>query len=692
MSSEPSDPAVPDLSTATTRAAELRKEIKHHQYRYYELDDPEISDEEFDALFNELKALEQAYPELRTADSPTQRVGGVISDRFERTQHPMPMLSLGNAFSPEELYAWRDRVKRLLSEEQRAELSYVVEPKFDGLTVVLHYEDGIFTLGATRGDGEYGENITPNLRTIRTLPLHIPLDEEAGPAPARLVVRGEAYVEKAAFEAFNARRREADERTFANPRNFAAGSLRQLDSSISAHRPVRLWVYQALILEGEGPFPDTHSGSLVYLARLGFPVNDRNRYYSDDNFDELAEYIQEFGEGRHDLPYEVDGAVVKVDSLAMQAELGSTGKDPRWAIAYKFAGEEATTKLLDIVVNVGRTGALTPQAVLDPVQIGGVTVSSATLHNEDYVRDLDIRIGDMVVVMRAGEVIPKVLRPVVEDRTGDERVWEMPKTCPACGEPVVRHEDEAATYCVNSACPAQLVREVDYFVSRNAMDIDGMGIQQANLFVGLGFIHDLADIYYLPWDQIEDLEGYGAKRIENLKTAIEASKDRSVDRLLTGLGIKFVGSVVAELLVDRYPSIYGLMDASAEEMAEVSGIGPKIAQSVHEYFALEPNRALVDKLAKAGVRTENEAKTAQEDVPQPFDGLTFVVTGTLPSLTRDEARDYIEARGGKVTGSVSRSTDYLVVGENAGSKLTKAEQLGVPTLSEDALRELAGEG
>ena len=690
MSSELSDGAVPDRNKAAERAAELRTQVEYHQYRYYALDDPEISDQDFDALFRELQAIESEYPELRTPDSPTRRVGGVVSERFERVQHPAPMLSLGNAFSQDELYAWRDRVKRLLTEEQQAALSFVVEPKFDGLTVVLHYEDGLFTQGATRGDGEYGEDITPNLRTVRSLPLRVPVNPDAGAAPVRLVVRGEAYVNKHDFEAFNRRRREAEERTFANPRNFAAGSLRQLDSSISARRPVRLWVYQALVVEGDGPFPESHSGNLTYLAELGLPVYDRYRTYADDQFDELAAYVEAFGDGRHTLPFEVDGVVIKVDSLALQDTLGSTGKDPRWALAFKFAGEEATTTLLDIVVNVGRTGAITPQAVLEPVQIGGVTVSSATLHNEDYVRDLDIRIGDTVVVKRAGDVIPKVLRPVTEARTGDERVWRMPDVCPACGEALVRQELEAATYCVNSACPAQLVREVEHFVSRGALDIEGFGIRQAKLFVELGYIHDLGDIYDLPWDEIEALEGYGAKRVQNLQAAIEASKDRPLARLLTGLGIRHVGSVVAELLVERYPSIYALMDAPAEELAEVAGIGPIIGTGVHEYFLREPNRALVDKLAKAGVRVEDAPRDESGGGPQPFEGMTFVVTGTLPTMTRDEARDFITARGGKVTGSVSGSTTYLVVGENAGSKLARAESLGVPTLSEDGLRALAG--
>lgn len=672
------------------RAARLRDLIRYHQYRYYVLDDPEISDQEFDALFRELVALETAHPELRTPDSPTQRVGGFIADRFEKTRHPAPMLSLGNAFSPGELYAWRDRLRRLLNAEERSRLAYVVEPKFDGLTVVLHYQDGLFTLGATRGDGEYGEVITANLRTVRSLPLTIPTRREAGlSAPKRLVVRGEAYVDKADFQRFNQQQIEAGERAYANPRNFAAGSLRQLDSSITARRPIKLWVYQALVLEG-GPSLASHWEALTYLRSLGFPVCPLNERFTDEEFDKLAAHVEAFGERRHDLPYEVDGVVIKVDSLALQEKLGFTGKDPRWAIAYKYAGEEAVTTLLDIVVNVGRTGAVTPNAVLEPVAIGGVIVKSATLHNEDYIRDLDIRIGDKVVVKRAGEVIPKVLRPLPELRTGAERIWSMPKTCPACGAALVRPEGEVATYCVNSACPAQLVRAVEHLVSRQAMDIAGFGIRQAELFVERGFIRDLADIYQLPWDEIRKLEGYGDKRVENLRAAVEASKDRPIHRLLTGLGIRYVGAVVAELLTQQYHSLFDLMSASPEELSTIEGIGPKIAASIHDYFSVPENRALLEKFARLGVRVaETPPAPVEQAVEQPLAGLTFVVTGTLPGFTRKEVEEFIKAHGGNVAGSVSGKTSYVVAGEAAGSKLTKAQQLGIPVIDEATLRAMA---
>ncbi|MFO7632653.1 MAG: NAD-dependent DNA ligase LigA [Caldilinea sp.] len=689
MTSPLSLSSIADGADPATRAAQLAALIRHHQYRYYILDDPEISDQAFDAIFNELRAIESEHPELRALDSPTQRVGGYIAERFEKTRHPAPMLSLANAFSPGELYAWRERLRRLLSAEERARLAYVVEPKFDGLTVVLHYEDGVFALGATRGDGDFGETITANLRTVRRLTLQIPADSASGlSAPARLVVRGEAYVDKADFERFNQRQIEAGERAYANPRNFAAGSLRQLDSGITATRPLKLWVYQALIVEG-GPALASHWDALTYLRSLGLPVCPAVRRFTDDEFDQLADFVEAFGARRHDLPYEVDGIVIKVDSLLMQEELGFTGKDPRWALAYKYAGEEAVTTLIDIVVNVGRTGAVTPNAVLEPVQIGGVVVKSATLHNEDYIRDLDIRIGDKVLVKRAGEVIPKVLRPLTELRDGSERVWSMPECCPVCGAPLVRPEGEAATYCVNNACPEQLVRAVEYFVGREAMDIAGFGIKQAELFVEQGFIHDLADIYRLPWAQLRELEGYGDKRVENLQAGVEASKDRPIHRLLAALGIRFVGAVVAETIMQHYHSLLDVMNASPEQLNAIEGIGPKIAASIHDYFSIDSNRVLVEKFAQLGVRVAEDAPAAPAGA-QPLAGLTFVVTGTLPTFSREEAHAFIKAHGGKVVGSVSGKTSYVIAGEAAGSKLEKAHQLGVPVLDEAGLRAVAG--
>jgi DNA ligase (NAD+) len=684
---------VSSKSDVAARIASLRDVVGYHQRLYYVDDAPEISDQEFDLLFQELQALEAEHPEYQSEASPTMRVGGVVADRFEKTRHPAPMLSLANAFDDAALYAWRDRLKRLLPEEEQRRLAFVVEPKFDGLTVVLHYVNGRFTLGATRGDGQFGEEITNNLRTVRRLPLRIPASpNDAIAVPSRLVVRGEAYVDKADFEAFNQRQAQAGERTYANPRNFAAGSLRQLDSGVTATRPIKLWVYQILILEGIENPPLTHFESLTYLNELGLPVCDNLHRYVDAGFDDLVEQVGAFGDSRDALAYEVDGAVIKVDSLALHDRLGFTGKDPRWAIARKYAGEEAITRLTDIVVNVGRTGAITPNAVLEPVEIGGVTVSSATLHNEDYITDLDIRIGDQVVVKRAGEVIPKVMRPLTELRDGSEQPWTMPERCPVCDQPLVRPPGEVATYCINNACPAQLVRAVEYFVSRGAMDVEGFGFKQAELFVEKGFIQDLADVYNLPWDEILELEGYGEKRVDNLRNGVEASKDRPVSRLLVGLGIRFVGGGVAELLMQRYASLDELMAATEDELAGVDGIGPKIAGSVAEWFSLEPNRALVREFAEAGVRVEEERTVAETPAHErPFDGKVFVVTGTLPTMSRSDAKHFIQSHGGKVTGSVSGNTDFLVAGEKAGSKLTKAEQLEVPILSEAQLRKLAGE-
>jgi DNA ligase (NAD+) len=698
------------MPTVTERLETLRQAVRYHAYRYYVLDDPVISDAEYDVLWRELVALEAEHPEWVTPDSPTQRVPGAAAERFAKVRHPAPILSLGNAFGSEELSAWRDRFAKLLPADELARVEYVVEPKIDGLTVVLHYEDGRFVLGATRGDGEVGEDITANLRTLQAVPLRVPVQgsgreeergrrgaEEIRPSsfvlrpPSRLVVRGEAYVPIADFQRFNAEQAEREERTYANPRNFAAGSLRQLDARITAGRPIKLWVYQIVALEGaEIKPPATQWEALAYLRSLGFPVEARDRLF--DDFNALAAYCVAWGQTeRRQLPYEADGLVIKIDSFATQTRLGFAGKDPRWAVAYKYPGEEAVTRLLDIKVNVGRTGTLNPMAVLDPVQVGGVMVSSATLHNEDYIRENDIRIGDRVAVKRAGEVIPRVLRPLAELRTGDERVWEMPKACPVCGSEAVRVAGEAATYCVNSACPAQLVRGVEHFVSRGALDIAGFGIKQAELFVELGYIVDLADVYYLDADKLLAQEGYGEKKVANLLAAIEASKTRPPARLLMALGIQGVGEVVAEDLMAHFSSLDALAAAPVEELQAIPGIGPILAQSVFDWFVQEPNRRLLEKLKAAGVTTaQAKVEVKAEAEAQPLIGLTFVITGTLPTFSRDEAKDLIKAHGGKVTDSVSKNTSYLVAGEAAGSKLDKATQLGVPVIDEAALRRLAG--
>lgn len=694
-----------DLKARTRRLREL---INYHNYRYYVLDSPDISDAEYDALFNELKQLEEAHPHLRTPDSPTQRVGGVVSDRFEKVRHPAPMLSLGNAFNREELIAWRDRFLRLLPDWQGEDLAYVVEPKIDGLTVVLHYQDGLFSLGATRGDGVTGEDITTNLRTVRDLPLRVPVTAEvmgdagspqalglsAGQLPAgglrppqHLVVRGEAYMTLADFQRFQREQEAAAGKVYANPRNTAAGALRNLDSAVTASRPLHLWAYQVVLLEGADVELTSQWQALGYLKALGFPVSDESRRFVE--FAALVDYVVGWQERRHQLPFETDGLVIKLDDFSLQQRLGYVGKDPRWAVAYKYPSEEAVTRLLDIQVNVGRTGTINPYAILEPVPVGGVTVQHATLHNYDYVRDNDIRVGDMVVVKRAGDVIPQILRPLADMRTGEERSWQMPERCPVCGEQVVQPEGEVAFYCTNSACPAQLVRGVEHFVGRSAMDIEGFGIKQAELFVTKGYLGDLADIYYLPWKEIEALEGYGAKRVANLRASIEASKTRSLARLIAALGIRGVGGTVAEALADHFGSIERLASARPDEVESIPGIGPKLAASVREWFSHEPNRRVVEKLRAAGVRMQAAAPSLEAARGiQTLEGQTWVITGTLPTLSREAAAALIKAHGGKVTGSVSSNTDYLLAGEKAGSKLDRAVKLGVPVVDEDGLREM----
>lgn len=678
------------LEEARRRAEQLRRFIEYHNYRYYVLDEPEISDAEYDALMNELRALEEAFPELRTPDSPTQRVGAPPLERFGKVTHSVPMLSLGNAFNPDDVRRWYDRVQRLAGREA---IDLVVEPKIDGLAVTLLYENGRLVLGATRGDGLTGEDVTPNVRTVRLIPLEIPVPvphrpwQEGMPPfpqvdapPLRIEVRGEVYMRKSDFEALNRQQAERGEKTFANPRNAAAGSLRQLDSRITARRPLSFFAYGVGVVEGVA-FA-THWEVLGYLGALGFPINPDVRHFF--TLEEALEYAQAWLDRRHELDYEADGLVFKVNDLTLYDRLGVAGREPRWAIAYKAPASEAVTVLEDIVVNVGRTGQVVPTAVLRPVEVGGVTVSHATLHNADYVQERDLRIGDYVIVKRAGDVIPQVVRPLPELRTGNERPWQMPDRCPSCGEPLVRPPGEVAYYCTNVACPAQLVRRVEHFVSRGAMDIEGFGSKQAARFVELGLLHDPADLYYLTREQILALEGFADKSADNLFQAIEASKGRGLARLLFALGIRYVGSTVAELLARHYATLDEVMAATQEELEAIEGIGPRTAASLVEWFSRPSNREMIEKLRRAGVSfaRSGEAPGALE---QPLAGLTFVITGTLASFTREEAKAFIEAHGGRVASSVSRKTDYLVVGENPGSKLQKAQALGVKTITEDEL-------
>lgn len=662
------------------RIAELRREIHAHNHRYHVLDEPTISDAEYDALFQELRGLEAQYPESITPDSPTQRVGATPSTSFRKVHHPQPLLSLGNAFNEQDLQAWYVRTRKLLGEQP---VTWVVEPKIDGLAIAITYVDGRLHHAATRGDGATGEDVTPNVRTIGSVPLRLAVD----PIPASLEVRGEVYMRTADFERLNEAQAAAGGKVFANPRNAGAGFLRQLDPRITASRPLRFFAYAV------GPFEgialDGQWAALQFLKAAGFSVNPDVRKL--DEWEEVVAYCGEWMARRDELLYEVDGVVIKVDSFAQQAALGVVARDPRWAIAFKFPAREATTKLLDITLNVGRTGRINPNAVLEPVSIGGTTVANATLHNEDYIVGRDIRIGDRVIVKRAGDVIPKVVGPIVGSRTGAEQPWRMPASCPSCGEAIERDPDEADYYCVNSACPAQLVRRVEHWVGKGAMDVVGFGEEQARFFVECGLIRDVADIYSLHAEQLADFPGYGPKKIANLLAGIESSKDRPLQRLIVALGIRGVGSTVADLLVEYYNSIEALAGASANELHAIKGIGPHTASAIIDFFALEPNQALIHKLKAVGVRTSNPVAAAK-----PRGGLlagkNLVLTGALPTLTREQVSELIQAHGGTVSSGVSKKTDFLVVGDApGGSKYTKAIELGTPQLSEAQLLAMLGD-
>lgn len=662
--------------------AQLRREINYHNYRYYVLNDPIISDAEYDALMDELRALEEAHPELITPDSPTQRVGAQPAEGFVKVRHPAPILSLDKATSGEEIHAWWERVSKFIPPDAPPP-AWVVEPKLDGLTVVLHYEDGLFVLGATRGDGYVGEDVTANLRTVRSLPLRIPVTPNGPQPPHRLVVRGEAIMLIEDFEELNRRQAEAGEKLFANPRNAAAGSLRQLDPRITASRPITLLCYG--IVEADGPVPPTQWKTLTYLRELGFPVSEYIARF--ETLDEVIAHCVGWIEKRDTVPYEVDGLVIKVDDLATQRAMGMVGRAPRGAVAFKFPAREATTKVLDIGVNVGRTGVLTPFAYLEPVRLGGVTIRKATLHNFEDLQRKDIRIGDTVVVRRAGDVIPYIVGPVVAARTGEEKVYRIPKVCPSCGEPVVSPEGEVAVYCVNVACPEQRVRRVNYFAA--VMDIEGLGERTAQLLVERGLAQDPADLYYLKREDLLKLEGFAEKSADNLLAAIEASKERPLAQVIAALGIRGVGGTVAQLLARHYRSLDELAAAGREELEAIEGLGPHTAGAIVEWFANPRNREFIEKLRRAGVKLEQEAPAAP--IEGPLVGLTFVITGTLPTMSREEATRLIEQHGGRVTGSVSHRTDYLVVGEApGGTKYRRAQQLGVPMIDEAQLLRMIG--
>ncbi len=672
------------------RMQELIDQLRYHNYRYYVLNDPVISDREYDELLRELQAIEAAHAEWVSPDSPTQRIGVEPLSGFAKVAHPRSILSLGNAFDEAEISAWLERIARLLPEGQTAQdLAFTTEPKFDGLTVVLHYENGLFVRGATRGDGEVGEDITANLRTIHSVPLRIPVAPDAPPAPPRLIVRGEAYMPLDQFERFNRALEEAGERTFANPRNAAAGSLRQLDPKITAQRPLAVYCYA--VVDAVGVEIETQWEVLAFLRRMGFPISESVARFED--IEAVIDYCRRWMAQRDTLNYEVDGVVIKVDDLATYRALGVAGKDPRGAVAFKFPAREATTRLIDLTVNVGRTGILAPTAVLEPVAIGGITVQHATLHNFSEITRKDIRIGDVVRIKRAGDVIPYVIGPIVDLRQGNEQPILIPESCPSCGDAVTLVESGVAVYCDNPGCPAQLVRRLEYWVSRVAMDIVGLGSKIVQQLIDEGLVYDVADLYALSVEDLLPLAGFAETKARNLIEAIQRSKEQSFDRVLTGVGIRGIGAAVAQLLAEEYLSLGALSSASAEELESIRGMGPRTVENVQRWFAAEHNQRLVHKLRQAGIRLAEGSRAGTQSVAsernvQTLAGKTFVITGTLPALSRNEARALIQEHGGRVTGSVSSKTDYVLCGENAGSKLTKAQQLGVPVIDKEALKQI----
>ena len=667
-------------ASAEKRAAELRRELELHNHRYYVLDEPAIGDDEYDALLDELRAIEADHPELRTPDSPTQRVGAPPLDRFEPVEHAEQMLSLANARNEEELRAWETRIrnhfKRL--DISAAAFSYTTEPKIDGLAISLTYEDGVLVRGATRGDGRVGEDVTRNLRTIGAIPLRIEN------APELIEVRGEIYLPIAEFKALNERRAEVGEPTFANPRNSAAGSIRQLDPSLAAERPLSIWCYGVGAVRGLDLA--THSEELEWLRERGFKVNpDTGRH---EGIDSTVKRCHWWEERREQLDYEIDGVVVKVDERPLWRELGVVGREPRWAIAWKFAPTTATTRMKSVVWNVGRTGHLVPFAMLEPVHVGGVTVSTATLHNEEDLARKDVRVGDEVVVMRAGDVIPQVVSPKLPRKQKAARKPKPPKKCPACGTETVKPEGAVFTICPNRrGCPGQSFQHVKHFVSKGAMDIDGLGEELAKLFLEQGLIADVAGIYELEEEPLLSLKGFKEKSVRNLLASIDASRRRPFKRVLYALGLPGVGYVTAEALADHFGSIDALHEADPEAIEEVEGVGPIMAVQIAESLADEATWALVEKLKQKGLRLE-ASESERRATDGPLEGKTVVLTGTLPELTREEAAGLVKSAGGKVTNSVSKKTDYVVAGENPGSKLAKAEKFGVEILDEAGLRTL----
>ncbi|MFJ8460772.1 NAD-dependent DNA ligase LigA [Lysinibacillus xylanilyticus] len=656
------------------RIAELNKLLHEYGHAYYVLDKPVVADSVYDQLLHELLALEEANPSLIYPDSPTQRVGGAVVEGFKKVTHDYPMLSLSNAFNEEDLREFDRKVRQAIGDN----FSYVCELKIDGLAISLKYENGVFVQGATRGDGVVGEEITTNLKTIRAIPLRLK-------EPITIEVRGEAYMPKKSFEKLNAQRTENGEELFANPRNAAAGSLRQLDPKIAASRQLSTFIY-AIGGDGEAYGIDGHAEMLDYLEGLGCPSNKERQRCS--TIEEVLAFIEKWTENRPNLAYEIDGIVIKVDRYAQQDELGYTAKSPRWAIAYKFPAEEVVTTLLDIDLTVGRTGVVTPTAILAPVQVAGTTVQRASLHNEDLIRDKDIRLGDTVIIRKAGDIIPQVVGVLVEQRPEDSVPFVMPKNCPVCDSELIRIEGEVALRCVNPACFAQIAESIKYFVSRNAMNIDGLGDKVVEQLLRADLIHDVSDLYHLTVEQLVELERMGEKSATNLVNAIQASKENSMERLLIGLGIRHVGEKAAKIVSEEFGTMEAVMTATEEQLVAIHEIGDKMASSLVEYFSNEDARAVIGRLAEVGVNMTYKGKKIEVVVgDNPFAGKTIVLTGKLEQLTRNEAKAKIEELGGIVTGSVSKKTDLVIAGAEAGSKLTKAEQLGIEVWNEDSLIE-----
>lgn len=678
------------FAAAWPLADDLRRVLAGHAHHYYVRDNPVVADADYDRLFRALQSLEGRFPDLVTEDSPTQRVGAEPLERFDKVAHAEPLLSLSNAFDADELRAWYARCQRGLQEVVEApQPALTAELKIDGLAVALTYEEGTLQVAATRGNGIVGENISANVRTIGAIPLRFPTQPTDASVPRQLEVRGEIYMRRSDFEAMNEREAAAERKTFANPRNAAAGSLRQLDPTITAQRPLRFYAYS--IGPVTGAAPGTQYDILAWLQDFGFPVNLHAQRFAD--IEAVIAYCEHWTQARETLDYEIDGVVLKIDDLAFQQQLGNISNAPRWAIAYKFPAREATTRLNDIIINVGRTGVIKPEAVLEPVPIGGVTVSQATLHNADYITQRDIRIGDTVVVKRAGDVIPQVLKPVEAARGGDEQPWTMPRVCP-CGRgtALVRLEGEADYYCMAADCPNQFIRTVEHYASRGAMDIEGLGSKLAVVLAQAGLVQKLSDLYRLTEEDLLTLDNFGEKKAQNLLAGIDASRERPLARLLFGLGIRHVGKTTAEALVQAFPSVEALQAADQEALAAVEGIGPVIAESVVDWFSVADNQELIAALARHGVnvvRLPAEAPPAAA-AAAPLAGKTLVLTGTLATLSRSDAKQQIQRAGGKVTGSVSARTDYVVAGENPGSKRDKAEALGIPILDEQRLLALMG--